>query len=49
MLRYLIVAAIFCLLLAPAALAQDEHKPRIALLGYETGSAFTITKGVLDV
>ncbi len=49
MFRYLIVAAIFLSLLAPAALAQDEHKPRIGLLGYETPSAFTITKGVLDM
>ena len=48
MYRMLLFAGIFLLLLAPAALAQDEDKPRIGLLAYETGSAFTITKGILD-
>ena len=50
MIRKLLITGTLLLLMAQAVLvqAQPEAKPRIGLLGYETGSAFTITKGVLD-
>ena len=50
MMKKLLGIGICLLLLAQAVLAQaqTEGKPRIGILAYETGSAYTIVKGVLD-
>ena len=50
MIRKPLITGMLLLLMAQATLvqAQTEAKPRIGLLAYETGSAYTIVKGVLD-